>query len=125
MCLSIKGSRIPKIATRDIVVYKLFDPLELGKGKLVSPFTRFDFGLFCHGKVLKASKITISDIKRIIKYHIIGNGFIHCFTHSLSNRVKCIIPKGTLYYIDKYGDEICARKLEIIDYNFNNHLWKS
>lgn len=125
MCLSIKGSRIPKIATRDIVVYKLFDPLELGKRKLVSLFTKFDFGLFYHGKVIKASKITILDIKRIIKYRTIGNGFIHCFTYSLPFRVKCIIPKGTLYYIDKSGDEICARKLKIIDYNFNNHLWRN
>lgn len=123
MCLTIKGSIIPRVATRDIIVYKLFDIFALRRGGLVSPIIGHDFGRYYKGKIIKPSRLKFYDIKSIIKRHEVGGGFIHCYLNPYPNMVKCKIPKGTLYYIDKYGDEVCAGKLEIVEFDFNELSW--
>lgn len=109
MCLYIKGSRIPKIATRNIVVYKYFSKYWLNKNKLVSPLIGYDYGEFNYSKVIKAKGLNWKAIKFIFRGRVYG-GFIHCCKYDTGRCIKCIIPKGTLYYEGSDG-ELCARKL--------------
>lgn len=109
MCLSIKGSRIPKIATRDIVVYKVFNQ---EFGFLISPFRLYNYGQYFPNKTIKASGMTIWDIRAIIRHNKVCGGFIHCYKSWAPRRKRCVIPKGTLYYESDY--EMCARKLRVL-----------
>lgn len=111
MCLSIKGSRIPKIAARDIVVYKCFSKYWLKKNNsLVSPIIGYNYGEFNYSKVIKAKGLNWKAIKFIFRGRVVYGGFIHCYRYNIGECIKCIIPKGTLYYEGSNG-ELCARKL--------------
>jgi hypothetical protein len=110
MCLYIKGSKFPKIAKDDIIVYKYFSKYWLKKNNsLISPIMGYDYGKFEYSKVIKAKGLNWEAIKFIFKGRVEG-GFIHCYKSNTVGDIKCIIPKGTLYYEGMDG-ELCARKL--------------
>lgn len=110
MCLFIKGSKIPKIAKNDIIVYKYFSIYWLMKSNsLVSTIIGYDYGEFNYSKVIKAKGLNWKVIKFILKGRVYG-GFIHCYKYNNGGCIRCIIPKGTLYYEGSDG-ELCARKL--------------
>lgn len=110
MCLYIKGSKFPKIAKDDIIVYKYFSEYELKRNNsLVSPIVGYDYGKFEYSKVIKAKGLNWQAIKSIFKGRVHG-GFIHCYMNKYGGEIRCIIPKGTLYY-KGLSEELCARKL--------------
>lgn len=121
MCLFIKGSKIPKIAKNDIVVYKSFSTYWLKKNNsLVSPIMMYDYGKFKYSKVIKAKGLNWKAIKFILKGRVYG-GFIHCLKYNAGLDIRCIIPKGTLYYEGSNG-ELCARKLFVYKQKYNGRV---
>lgn len=114
---------IPRIALKDIVVYKklvrdskdnLFTPVICDCVKLGYTYKGI-FGI--SNDELKNSRNLIFSL--FSKY--ITSGYIHSYTdkyyaackHS-GYLVKCIIPKGTLYFIG-YNFDIASRKLKYVE----------
>lgn len=116
MCL-YKKSRIPRIATKDIVVYKVLRAYKI-EGKKE------------YQTIFKSSQVWMnSTFTGVFKdesflgslfSHIIYSGYIHSFTTLEKARIvkclpeyciaECIIPKGTLYWTGNSQD-IASRKL--------------
>lgn len=136
MCLR---AYIPRIAITDIVVYKtvklLKEPSETERGLLVSPFhyeSLIQHAVFRAGDLLigewkdeESKSVLWNCILNLTKGEI-TSGYIHAFlTESraldearwirIERRevLKCIIPRGTIYYIDKRSGTIASRKLQI------------
>lgn len=126
MCLS-KKSYIPRIALRDMTVYKTI-LRESSDGKYKSLFMEAPVRLnqSYTGKFKKFSNIFRSLFSRFVM-----DGFIHSYTSISCARVskmlhtyhyvlstpvivECLIPKGTIYFIGK-RDEIASRKLKYIE----------
>lgn len=136
MCLR---AYIPRIAITDIVVYKtvrlLRKPSETETGLLVG---RFQYESLIQHAVFRAGDLLIGEWKdeesKSVLWNCILNltkgeitsGYIHAFlTESraldearwirIERRkvLKCIIPRGTIYYIDKRSGTIASRKLQI------------
>lgn len=112
---------IPRIAKKDIVVYKW---LTKRYDKLYTPIYDSEVEI---GKTYKG--IFSSDIDGIpecfissLFRHWIGSGYIHSYSKPKDKEylksndvsVKCIIPKGTLYFIGDSGD-IASRKLKYVE----------
>ena len=129
MCL-IKLSKIPRIATNDIVVYKLvlMDDEKVNNHSLCTPYMYIPINL---GEIARAKGLNIFEIFFSLFSRYIEKGFIHSYQrlnvarihYRLLNNmmpakiVRCVIPKGTLYFIGE-DEEIASRKLlyvEIID----------
>ena len=127
MCLYLtKLQSIPRIAKKDIVVYKY---LAVGKSDVITPTRMMEI----KSKLIipeEKENLTLKDYFKIFLNKGVNGKFIHAFrrfsvpspawSYGLFKHtmycVKCIIPKGTIYY--KNDDEIASRKLEIIDSNF-------
>lgn len=132
MCL-IKKSKIPRIALKDITVYKSVDNqygklytiitedlVELGK-TYKGIFRKSEFNQdFLNPRTLLSSLFS--------KY--VTTGYIHSYISlkrsiaewRYNTIVECIIPRGTLYFIGT-NNEIASRKLKyvkIIDEDCNN-----
>lgn len=120
MCLC-KKSRIPRIAIKDIVVYKIVLPTKIVPNGYKTPYRNcivYMNNLY-HGKFDYQDILFTSFIRSNIE-----SGYIHSYTslESLYNHaffsymyiIKCIIPKGTLYWIGDIGD-IASRKLKYLD----------
>ena len=117
MCLFTKQI-CPIKARKDIVCYKLFS---LQGCVLITPFQRVPAYL---GETMTARQIDenfgiqCGNSSATYRQRIYG-GFIHAFIDKpeKSNKicVKCIIPKGTLYYKsikhNGYPQEICAKTI--------------
>lgn len=131
MCLCSE-TNIPKIAKKDIVCYKIIERISNNEYK--SPY-QGDEIIF--NKTIIASKppkkfnimpdVDI-DLKTINDYYI-GEGFIHAFIATRDARnhyyyflcregatiVKCIIPKGSRYFVNIDNTEICSDRMMITD----------
>lgn len=117
MCL-FKKSRIPKIAIKDIVVYKVLNVYKHDGKKYYETYVR-DFPVNLNETVKGVFRIDSFLIS--LFSDIIEDGYIHSYTNLkrakseciIKNRcvVKCIIPKGTLYW-EGYEDELASRKLK-------------
>lgn len=117
MCL-YKKSRVPRIAMRDITVYKI---VITKNHKYVTLFRNYEIEL---GKTYKGifygDNIIIELILSLL-YHAIFDGYIHSYCklekwmfkphHTI---MKCVIPRGTLYFIGDDND-IASRKLKYIE----------
>lgn len=139
MCLR---ACIPKIATKDIQVYKVVEIIESWNEEKVVEDTPIKwrsvvmYSIFGPGDLLvgewkdeECKNILWNCITNLFK-GCITSGYIHSYItedratyvsswgyFSLSSRkrvIKCIIPKGTLYYIDREKGEIASRKLIIL-----------
>lgn len=127
MCLETRQI-CPLKAKKDIVCYKLFlshDSLDSMKTLYMDYYVK---------KPTEGCPTVMDDTNvplRISQYgylhplHRISSGMIHAYQteiRALANRFhtfkrhtyKCIIPKGTLYYIGIDGD-ICAKKMLVIE----------
>ena len=135
MCLR---AYIPRIAITDIVVYKtvkLLGTTPLEKGLLVSRFqyeSLIQHAVFRDGDLLigkwkdeESKSVLWNCILNLTKGEI-TSGYIHAFLTELRalyearlirierrKVLKCIIPRGTIYYIDKRSGTIASRKLQI------------
>ena len=108
MCLVTSQSE-PLIAKKDIVVYKC---LIKQATTLVSPYIGFVYKLH----TLYEASLGVTIYKDVT---VIAEGF-HAYydkkksLHKWSNEVyKCIVPKGSTYYISSDNKEIVADKIVI------------
>lgn len=121
MCLA-KLSMMPRIAKRDIVVYKI---AEYEYGTLFSPF---QYNVVKIGKTQEAEGLNKRELFLSLFKTYIDEGYIHAYRHLNTARryayvytsthvkmkvIECIIPKGTLYFIGT-GNEIASRKLSYV-----------
>lgn len=134
MCLE-KKNRIPKIATKDIIVYKV---LTLENNKLLTIVCKNEieigktykgifgeYNIFIKHRLRTFTNNTICFLISLFYTKFIISGYIHSydnydsipshFKYRLLNYyiAKCIIPKGTLYFIGK-DDDIASRKLKYV-----------
>ncbi len=126
MCLHLTRLQcIPKIATKDIVVYK---HVAVRGGSVFTPIREMKI----NSKLIipeEKKNLTLKDYFNIFLHKRINGKFIHAFrefglpypgrfygAYDCSYCIKCIIPKGTIYY--KNDIEVASRKLEIIDIKF-------
>lgn len=102
----------PLIAKEDIVCYKQLQITSFGE--YVTPYTYVKVPIECLKNKVPFKAIILNKSKFIWK-HILGfsnvadNGFIHSYLyipwhHWLYTNFKCIIPKGTKYFIGQDGD---------------------
>lgn len=121
MCL-FKKSFIPRIALKDIVVYKKV--CKWYDGTLTTPVTldaieigKTYKGRFCSQNTFNHPSLSPSFIKSLFSKGI-DTGYIHshiCPKGAMWNTIiKCVIPRGTLYFIGEYG-EIASRKLKYVE----------
>ena len=106
MCFVTKYSKI-RIATKDIECYKCVEHYSTFCISLHQKF-KYDYGQKYSGK----SKIKIL-FKWLLNEDITDEGY-----HSYINpfpfpNAKCIIPKGSLYLIDKVSGEYCSSSIII------------
>lgn len=117
MCLYTRWKK-PKIATEDIIVYKI---LSVYSTHLASPYINFVYDL----DRLYETKFTKSK-SYIGKGYYIYAGFhayvskksasasdLDCNFSTYERIYKCIIPKGSTYYISSDKSEIVANKIII------------
>ena len=117
MCLFTRWKK-PKIATEDIVVYKI---LSVYSTHLASPYMNFVYDL----DRLYETKFTKSKGCSGTGYYIYA-GFhayvskksasasdLDCSFSTYERVYKCIIPKGSTYYISSDKSEIVANKIII------------
>lgn len=130
MCL-ITYWKKPKIAKKNIVCYKILE--DKGLNGLYSPHTqtKYSTGLNkAYGETIiyRGPILNHSIFKR--KTYMIERGMLHCCTtegysfeylYKIFNNpfyhhiiYKCIIPKGTEYYISTDKKQICAKAIRLI-----------
>lgn len=113
-----------KKADKDMVVYKIMRR-ELMFGGLITLYTTPVIGMLVpflfKGRVVRAKGSL--EMAQYRKTDWIGRGVIHVLTSSAAERCtpcpgcvifECVIPKGTEYIEDMYGDEIGAKKIKFI-----------
>lgn len=134
MCLQ---AYIPKIAITDILVYKtvrLLEPpsREEPQDNQIRYESLIQRAVFRPGDLLigkwgdKESKSTFWNCILNLTKGEITSGYIHAFLTEprardearwviISRRkvLKCIIPRGTIYYINRRSGEIASRKLQV------------
>ena len=113
MCL-YKKHYLPKIAFRDIHVYKVLT--EISNCCMVTPYIKMPIKF---NTIIKAGKEGFWE--SIFDTWAVNRGFIHSYTDLFAARInenrhdtifKAIIPKGSLYYIGG-KNEIASTKLII------------
>lgn len=135
MCLYIKKSKhifdyntdeyIPLIAKEDMIVYKILDGHPDEENSVISPFRGFRYILntpyntnIKHGydfSIITEGFHSFLTIKDVMNY------FDDPFNGFFNNKFvvyKCIIPKGSEYFLGKYGD-IASDNIFITDESFN------
>ena len=123
MCLYTYDKE-PLIAKEDIICYKVveYDP---ESGKYGTPFMNINITEYVKNKTIwKDSSVppihrTVVDKDLFGKVlYEIGIGYIHAFTFpfecEMYETYKCIIPKGTEYYIG-FSKDICARAIQFVE----------
>lgn len=114
MCLQTYRKN-PYTANKNIVVYKIL--LKSFFGKIVSPYWDFVYKL----RTLYSTSLSVRQSLYSNKLYLIDEG-LHAYT-SIDKAEKeiisfkrayiyrCIIPKGSLYYINKKDNEIVSNQL--------------
>lgn len=121
MCLYTYDKK-PLIAKEDIICYKAveYNP-ELDTYN--TPFQRTDITEYVKNKTIwrDSSEVqrTVADVDIFGKsLYETGIGYIHAlrgpYGRALYHVYKCIIPKGTEYYIG-LNDDICARAIQFVE----------
>lgn len=128
MCL-VTSQREPKIAEEDIICYKV---LIKNRDGLYSPILNVKYNIelnIAHGE-LEITEVRIKNTADCIyPYNIalycIRGGVLHCYKskHNAKEHrkwscnsvvYKCIIPKGSKYYVSIDDIEICSDKLILL-----------
>lgn len=116
---------IPRIALKDIMVYKVLNIDS--NGNFCTPITKDEIeigktykGVFQESMVLFHSRLINypQDLISSFFSKYIVSGYIHSHTYPIKDvyrtTVKCIIPRGTLYFIGDNFD-IASRKLKYVE----------
>lgn len=127
MCLTTKQKK-PRIARKDIEIYKLVVKDSLNEQKYLSLYEKFPYEL---NKVYEEPANEDNDKNcSWLVHNTFGEGWFHSFkdyTIALFNSdisysriigndiiiISGIIPKGTPYYLGIYGD-ICSKKIKLV-----------
>ena len=123
MCLFPLHDR-PKVAKKDIVCYKIVQKSSTKKNEMISMYQKFEYKL----NVLYTSDLDIPIIDDNCLVAVINKG-IHAYEEkrALNNEliyirafiidalpIKCIIPKGSLYYKGA-NDEIVSNQMILVE----------
>ena len=114
MCLQTYHKN-PYTANKDIVVYKIL--LKSFFGEIVSPYLGFVYKL----RTLYSTSLSVRQSLYSNKLYLIDEG-LHAYTSidkaekeityfSRANIYRCIIPKGSLYYVNEKDNEIVSNQL--------------
>lgn len=105
MCFKTKGSKI-KIAKKDIICYKT---VRRSPNGYFSMYQDFDYK--CNKEYSGKSKLKLF-LKWLFNLDITKEAY-HSYTWCNYASIPCIIPKGSLYLIDKYKNEYCSTSIII------------
>lgn len=132
MCLTTKRI-FPNVALKDIEVYKVFRMKSDGSA-LISPFMDNVYPM--------GTEVITPESKKILSWRVpgeslrnrrISEGYIHvcgnlartCLIQQGLDILydeaqecvvwKCVIPKGTLYFRNKKEDDLCAKKIRLVE----------
>jgi hypothetical protein len=138
MCL-VSFRETPYIAKKDIVCYKVMD---LRRDEYYTPVQGFPVdkeiiegkkNLVAEGcediisRIRKKNFIPINKYFPFIIEYAIGGGFIHAFLDKecaldpfkgniLGNSCfKCVIPKGTKYFVGEGSKDICTKEIKFVE----------
>ena len=107
MCFITKDSKL-KIASKDIECYKIVKTVY--KDYCISLYQEFKYDY--NKKYSKKSKLTLF-LKWLFNINIESGGY-HSFIYPVfGSQMKCIIPKGSLYIIDRVRGEYCSTSIII------------
>lgn len=117
MCLYTRWKK-PKTATKDIVVYKI---LSVYSTHLASPYMNFvyDLDMLYETKFTKTKGCSGRGYYIYAGFHaytskkIASNTDLDCSFSTYERIYKCVIPKGSTYYISSDDKEIVADKIII------------
>ena len=122
MCLR-KFKKLPRIATKDIEVYKIVQISDKFPNELWTTFRNYqvEIGKTYKGQDLRIKGLIKSLFIKRLKWDIFTlfeciyfNTYGHFFFNKANMIVKYIIPKGTLYFIGE-DREIASRKLKYVE----------
>lgn len=107
MCFITKNSKL-KIATKDIECYKIMNTISTYH--CVSYCREF---VYEYNKKYSNKSKLILFFKWLFDINIESEGY-HSFIHPVfGNEVKCVIPKGSLYLVNKMYNEYCSTSIII------------
>lgn len=116
MCLVVNKLRHwcnkPKIAKRDICCYKVF--LSVKDNTFISPYQYSELNWY---QIRDYYESKVFNEVHTDKYHCVSNAIHSYKTYKLAKSksdenaiiIACYIPKGTKYWIGKYGDYASER----------------
>lgn len=117
----------PLIAEEDIVCYKLLQ-INYITDIFVTPYTKMPVPIEClknkvpfKAEIFNKSKFTWSHVLGF--NNIVGDGFIHTYSLNPPNYstalcecvFKCIIPKGTKYFIGEHEDVYASEQIIFVE----------
>lgn len=131
MCLIVTSDK-PQIATRDIVCYKVCIEDFRYNTSVITPYRKVSLNIGVEYE--DVNDIDIAMAISLVSY-VVGRGVYHSFAHLKDARndlrewlpdaihsfciVKCIIPKGSEYYIGMYHENNCpsygSKKIKLIE----------
>ena len=117
MCLYTRWKK-PKVATEDIIVYKI---LSVYSTHLASPYINFVYDLdrlyetkFTKSKsYIEKGYYIYAGFHAYVSRKIASNADLDCNFNTYERIYKCIIPKGSTYYISSDNKEIVVNKIII------------
>ena len=107
MCFITKNSKL-KIATKDIECYKIMNTISTYH--CVSYCREF---VYEYNKKYSNKSKLILFFKWLFNINVESEGY-HSFIHPyFGDKIKCIIPKGSLYLVDDVFNEYCSTSIII------------
>jgi len=125
MCLTVKKRSCIQTAKKDIIAYKVL--LSNGHNEIISPYENFKYKLSklyrlndslskeCDNSIEKGyhSFVTNKGVKKELKFWYT----LSCTDDFNAKVFKCIIPKGSKYYVGTYDDNksYCSDQIIILE----------
>lgn len=111
MCFKTKGSKI-KIAKKDIICYKEVRTIKNYYFKNYCFSYYYDFKYEYDKIYSNKSKLKLF-IRWLFDKYVLSEGY-HSYTTSENTNIKCIIPKWSLYLINKEGTEYVSTSIKVL-----------
>ena len=111
MCFFTRGSRI-RIATKDIVCYKL---VVAEKDYCISRFQNFRYE---YNKKYSGKSKLILFLMWLFNFNVTYEAYhshiYECKDSCSHKRVKCVIPKGSLYLVNELDRKYCSTSIKVL-----------